>query len=276
MAPDETPSTPPVVFLPTDTGRVRGTASMGVSLSAFLVLLLGIPSVLATSRIYGPIDQLITRSDFIAVVVVDKSNQDSMVKPQVAQGFECASQARVETVIKGDPVESVLIHHMSGRDDALFQQGPGSYLVFLNKHNDVYFPTDGWPSSKNIVNKQVAGWSDIHRFNEDYENLETAIEYIKAKDVQIPVPPTTPFDSDPTANKIYLEDYRTAYRTILANINVECRMSVEGEYRKASDTGWRDGMRAAIKRYPEKLLEIYGFTLEDYRRTTGKEYLGDE
>jgi hypothetical protein len=70
---------------------------------------------------------------------------------------------------------------MSGLDDCLFQQGSGDYLVFLKRQGDKYIPTDGWPSSKKISDKKVSGWSDMHQFEKDYEDLQTAIEYIKTK-----------------------------------------------------------------------------------------------
>lgn len=139
------------------------------------------PITLATSRIYSTIDQLIASSDVIAVVTVDKSNEESMIKRSKTQPFGFASSARIQNTIKGDISEPFLIHHMSALDDCLFQQGSGDYLVFLKRQGDKYVPTDGWPSSKQITGKKVSGWSDMHRFGKDYEELQTAIEYIKTK-----------------------------------------------------------------------------------------------
>jgi len=119
-----------------------------------------------------------------------------------------------------------------------------------------------------------AGFAGSDDSNSRWKDQQGRFEETKA--IPIPVPSVTPFDSDPKARQIYLDEYRAAYRTILAKINVDCRMSVKGPYQKASDTGWRNGMRAAIERYPERVLEIYGFTLEEYRRTTGKEFYKDE
>jgi hypothetical protein len=146
---------------------------------AFLVSLM--PLALATSRIYSTIDQLIASSDIIAVVTVDKSNEESLIKRSKSQPFGFASSARIQNTIKGNISDPFLIHHMSGLDDCLFQQGPGDYLVFLRRQGDKYIPSDGWPSSKRIVEKQVAGWSDMRRFEKDSVLLQTVIEYIKTK-----------------------------------------------------------------------------------------------
>lgn len=151
------------------------------SIIAYFLFAAVTQSVHATSRIYSTIDQLITSSDVIAVVSIEKSNDASMIKRSKTQPFGLASSARIQSMIKGNISEPILINHMSGRDDCLFQQGSGEYLVFLKRQGDKYVPTDGWPSSKHIVDKQVEGWSDMHRFGKEFERLQTVIEYIKTK-----------------------------------------------------------------------------------------------
>ena len=150
-------------------------------ITAYLVAVSLSPIALATSRIYSTIDQLIVSSDIVAIVTIEKTNEESMVKRSKTQPFGFANSARIQKIIKGSISEPFLIHHMSGRDDCLFQQGSGEYLVFLKQQGDKYIPTDGWPSSKQISDQKVSGWSDMHRFGKDYEQLQTVIEYIKTK-----------------------------------------------------------------------------------------------
>ncbi len=138
-------------------------------------------SALATSRIYSGIDQLISTSDVIALVSIDESNEESMMKRSKIPPFGVPSPVRILKALKGEVSGTVVIHHMFGLDDSLFQQGPGEYLVFLKRKGKQYVPTDGWPSSKHIVDQQVAGWSDRHRFGEDFARLQTVIEYINAR-----------------------------------------------------------------------------------------------
>jgi hypothetical protein len=80
------------------------------------------------------------------------------------------------------------------------------------------------------------------------------------------VPNKTPFDADPTARKIYVDEYRIAYRTVLAEVFVGCYMSVQGPYQKAMDSGNKDGLAAARQKYPEKAARALGMSLEDYRK----------
>ncbi len=150
-------------------------------IAAILSLLAFTPLALATSRIYSTIDQIIASSDIIAVITVDKSNQESRIMRTKTQPFGYATAARIQKIIKGNISEPFLIHHASARDDSLFQQGTGDYLVFLKRQDDKFVPTDGWPSSKQILEKKVSGWSDMHRFGKEFEHLETVIEYIKTK-----------------------------------------------------------------------------------------------
>ena len=150
-------------------------------LPAFLISLFFVPPAFATSRVYSTIDQLITSSDLIAVVMIKEPNEASRIERTKEQPFGFANSAQILRQIKGDIAKPLVIHHMSGLDDCLFQQGPGEYLVFLKQKGDKFIPTDGWPSSKQIVDKKVSGWSDMQRFGKEVEQLETVIEYIKTK-----------------------------------------------------------------------------------------------
>jgi len=138
------------------------------------------PIVLATSRIYSTLDQLIAASDAIAVVVIDRPNEESIIKRSKMQPFGYASAVRIQKTIKGHLSETLLIHHMSGLDDCLFQQGPGEYLVFLKRKDDKYIPCDGWPSSKPIQKGYVIGWSDSQSWSAQ-DSLENALKQIQQK-----------------------------------------------------------------------------------------------
>jgi len=82
----------------------------------------------------------------------------------------------------------------------------------------------------------------------------------------IPVPKSPLFDADPPARKIYVEEYRLAYRTVLAEVYGDCYMSVQGPYQKAMDSGHKDGLAAARQKYPEKAARALGLTLEEYQK----------
>ena len=90
----------------------------------------------------------------------------------------------------------------------------------------------------------------------------------QAKERPVPEPPQTPFDSDPKAREIYLLNYRGGYRTILAEVMIDCHMGVAGPYLKAMQRGWQDGLTAGRKQYPEKAAKIYGMTLDEYLKSS--------
>ena len=103
------------------------------------------------------------------------------------------------------------------------------------------------------------------------------IEGVRKSD--IPLPKVTPYDSDPKARAVYLEEYSAAYRLVLAEVMGDCHMAVKGSYENAVRDGWRDGKKAAMQTYPEKAARMYGVSLEDYlryfkdERSAGKEDL---
>ncbi len=82
-----------------------------------------------------------------------------------------------------------------------------------------------------------------------------------ARKLEVPVPKATPYDSDPKAREIYLEEYTKAYRLVVAEVVVGCHMTVNGRYKAAMQDGWNDGRRAAMRRYPEKAAKL-GSSLE--------------
>ncbi len=127
---------------------------------AILLAIAITPIASATSRIYPKLDQYVAASDVIAIVTVKKTNKESIINRTETQPYGYRTTALVQKTFKGDVSGSLSISHMSTLDDALFQQGPGDYLVFLKRQDDHYVPADGWPSSKPIKDGFVIGWSD--------------------------------------------------------------------------------------------------------------------
>jgi len=132
------------------------------------------------SRSYLSLERLISDSDVVAIVEVSDpgGGTPELKREKFAPGPRAAS-ARVSQAMKGKPPGVVSIFHATGRDDALFQQGPGQYLVFLRKADDGYIPTDGWPSSKPIRDGYVVGWSDSHSWSVK-DSLADAVAKIRS------------------------------------------------------------------------------------------------
>jgi hypothetical protein len=101
----------------------------------------------------------------------------------------------------------------------------------------------------------------------DANSLDAEIMRMKAaKLLHVPIPNTTPYDADPKAKKIYLEEYRSGYRTVLAEVWGDCHMGVKSPYFKAYQHGWSDGIADAKKEHPEKAAAELGISLEEYLR----------
>ena len=85
---------------------------------------------------------------------------------------------------------------------------------------------------------------------------------------QLPVnePTTTPYDNNPQAREVYLEQYRAGYRSILAAVDIGCHIGVKGSHLKAFQDGWNDGIATGKKDHPEKAAEMMGIPLRDYLR----------
>jgi ankyrin repeat protein len=90
-----------------------------------------------------------------------------------------------------------------------------------------------------------------------------------ARQLPVKAPVSTPYDSDPQAREVYLEEYRAGYRSILAAVDIICHMGVKGPTFEAFQAGWSDGKKAATKDHPEKAAEIMGVPLEDYPCLSG-------
>lgn len=82
----------------------------------------------------------------------------------------------------------------------------------------------------------------------------------------VPQPISTPYDKDPVAKKIYLDQFNAGYRTVLAAVTFDCHMGVRGPYLEAFQQGWSDGIKAAKKDHPEKEAEMLGMTLEMFNQ----------
>jgi len=77
-------------------------------------------------------------------------------------------------------------------------------------------------------------------------------------------PASTPYDNDPQAREVYLEEYRAGYRSILAAVDIGCHMGVNGPTFEAYQAGWKAGKEAAASDHPEKAAEMMGVPLEVY------------
>ena len=94
---------------------------------------------------------------------------------------------------------------------------------------------------------------------------DAALKRIEAaRKIDVPLPAKTPFDADPKEREVYLQEYRSAYRLVLAMVQVDCHMGVKGYYEKAFQQGWKDGRDAAMNAHPEKVAATYGISLSEY------------
>ena len=108
------------------------------------------------------------------------------------------------------------------------------------------------------------GYNGTH-FNETwfYSPSRTLYPYVKndtgsgvtqqitaAWNADVPMPPTTPFDSSPDKRAAYLEAYRDGYRSSLTSANVLFRMPAESDTVRAR--GWQDGASAGSKAMSKK------------------------
>lgn len=112
---------------------------------------------------------------------------------------------------------------------------------------------------------QVSGLPPVRDKDDSIERLKIA------RKLPVPEPATTPYDSDSKAKEVYLNEYRSGYRSILAAVDIGCHMGVKGLYFNAFQDGWSDGIEAAKKNHPEKVAQMMGMPLENYLR-----YLADQ
>ncbi len=89
---------------------------------------------------------------------------------------------------------------------------------------------------------------------------------------QLPVkdPASTPYNNDPLAREVYLEEYRAGYRSVLAVVSIDCHTGIKGPTFGAFQAGWNDGKNVATKDHPEKVAEMLGIPLSDYLRDLRK------
>ena len=83
--------------------------------------------------------------------------------------------------------------------------------------------------------------------------------------ISIPLPQKTPYDSDPDRRATYLEEYKIAYRTVLAAVAVECHMSVKGRSEEPMRAGWEDGRTAALILPSDQAAAALGLSVDEYR-----------
>lgn len=70
-----------------------------------------------------------------------------------------------------------------------------------------------------------------------------------AKKIPVPMPTRTPFDSDPVAARIYLQEFAAGYRNVAGNMGIHCHMCLNSTFPSARCepylAGWRDGSETA-------------------------------
>jgi hypothetical protein len=76
---------------------------------------------------------------------------------------------------------------------------------------------------------------------------ELAHRFDATKDLTIPEPAKTPFDSDSAARQAYLTEYRLAYRQMTAGFETTCPLTADTPHRDAIEAGHRAGTLAAEK-----------------------------
>jgi len=86
----------------------------------------------------------------------------------------------------------------------------------------------------------------------------------EAQKIPAPLPPTTPFDSDPKAKAVYLENYQTAYRYFMAGLDYQGMDFPDKSLFKAYLQGQKDGISQAVRDQMKGLI-FYGSS-KDYTK----------
>lgn len=136
------------------------------------LLLLVASSAWATSRIYKSLRTLAVESDIVAIVKVSTKPEEDRLKLPRSTSYRSATSVAVIDLLKGSAPLGFLVHHGSALDDVLFQNGSGTYLIFLNEKDGLYVPLDGWPSAKLLRGGSVTGWRDDHGFTAPLISVE--------------------------------------------------------------------------------------------------------
>lgn len=76
----------------------------------------------------------------------------------------------------------------------------------------------------------------------------------KSQNIPALLPPTTPFDSDPKAKAVYLENYQTAYRYFLAGLDYQGMDFPDKSLFKAYLQGQKDGISQALRDQMKDLI----------------------
>ena len=89
----------------------------------------------------------------------------------------------------------------------------------------------------------------------------------ESKEIPVPLPPTTPFGSDPKARAVYLENYQTAYRYFMASLNyqgMDSHCGAEKSLFTAYLQGQKDGISQAVRDQMKDL--IFRGSSKDYTK----------
>ena len=82
-------------------------------------------------------------------------------------------------------------------------------------------------------------------------DIDKAVQ--STKDLKIPLPSKTPFDSDLEARKVYLDSFQKGYRLAVARIISTC-CAEKWKYKLAEETGQSDGQLQAIHDDPKRTI----------------------
>ena len=100
----------------------------------------------------------------------------------------------------------------------------------------------------------LASFVSINRWPREVSDQEATMQasLLRVRDYPVPLPKTTPYDSDPTAREVYLKTFQHGYRNGMARVfNTLC--GAKWKYMEAEQQGWGDGQSQAVKDHPELL-----------------------
>ncbi len=137
-------------------------------LALFTVIFFTVHSSNANSRFYPGLDKFIVGADIVAIVEVGPRDSNwGYRNPDLKARYRQLTEAKIKQLLKGTTPSNITILHGKELDDSLFVQGQGIYLVFLKHTSDGFVPCDGWPSSKEIKDNRVLGWTTHPYYRHD-------------------------------------------------------------------------------------------------------------
>jgi hypothetical protein len=162
----------------------------------FIVFLLLVLPIYADSVALISADDMIKRSDYIAIIEYLGATSGDFRRPSAYPGekgstrFSRQSTVRVIDSVKGDLSGEIQIYYGSGRWDALFQnhqdytkQPEGRYLVFLKGEPAFLTGVYGWVSTAQIDGTNI-DWTEGQPRVRQMVPLEDILTRVRAKQKQ--------------------------------------------------------------------------------------------